>query len=72
MLRREFSAGLLGSALLGVSGQTRAQIELKPTDYTQIKPPIHTAEAKKIEVLEFFWYGCSHCCGLQARPGGLQ
>jgi protein dithiol oxidoreductase (disulfide-forming) len=60
MLRREFSVGLLGTGLLGLSSHALAQIQLKPTDYTQLKPPVHT-ESKKIEVLEFFWYGCSHC-----------
>ncbi len=30
-------------------------------DYDVIAPAIRTAEADKIEVHEFFWYGCGHC-----------
>src|SRR3954462_3961817 len=34
--------------------------------YTELKPPqtIET-DAKKIEVAEFFWYGCPHCYNLE-------
>jgi thiol:disulfide interchange protein DsbA len=36
--------------------------ELKAgTDYDLVKPPQPTADPGKIEVLEFFWYGCPHC-----------
>lgn len=30
-------------------------------DYDLVKPPQPTADPSKIEVLEFFWYGCPHC-----------
>jgi len=29
--------------------------------YTIIETPVPTADASKIEVVEAFWYGCSHC-----------
>lgn len=29
--------------------------------YDLISPPIRTADPDKIEVTEFFWYGCGHC-----------
>ena len=34
--------------------------------YTELKPvqPVET-DAKKIEVVEFFWYGCIHCYNLE-------
>src|SRR5436190_10181423 len=34
--------------------------------YTQLKPtlPVET-DGKKIEVVEFFWYGCIHCYNLE-------
>lgn len=36
--------------------------ELKAgTDYDLVNPPQPTADPGKIEVLEFFWYGCPHC-----------
>ena len=31
------------------------------THYDVITPAIRTAEPSKIEVTEFFWYGCGHC-----------
>ncbi len=31
------------------------------THYDLISPAVRTAEADKIEVAEFFWYGCGHC-----------
>lgn len=35
---------------------------LKPgTDYDLVQPPQPTRDPAKIEVLEFFWYGCPHC-----------
>lgn len=31
------------------------------THYTKVKDPQTPADAKRIEVDEFFWYGCPHC-----------
>lgn len=31
------------------------------TDYDLITPPVRSVTPDKIEVAEFFWYGCSHC-----------
>ncbi len=33
-------------------------------DYSQIRPPQPTESGAKIEVLEFFFYGCPHCNNL--------
>ena len=30
-------------------------------DYDLISPAVRTADPDKIEVAEFFWYGCGHC-----------
>jgi len=30
-------------------------------DYELVNPPQPTAEIGKVEVMEFFWYGCPHC-----------
>lgn len=49
---------LMGLALL-VSGSAFAEAQLGK-DYTLLNPPQPTS-TKKIEVLEFFFYGCSHC-----------
>lgn len=34
-------------------------------DYRLINPPQQTDSGNKVEVLEFFWYGCPHCNSLQ-------
>jgi thiol:disulfide interchange protein DsbA len=56
--------GLLVAAALFVSGAVFAEAQLGK-DYTLLSPaqPVST---KKIEVLEFFFYGCSHCYHLHA------
>ena len=33
--------------------------------YSEIKPPLQVETDGKIEVLEFFWYGCIHCYNLE-------
>lgn len=35
--------------------------EQSSTGYEAISPPQPTANPAKIEVIEFFWYGCPHC-----------
>lgn len=59
-------AGCLAALLmlLGV-GSALAQQPAVGRDYTLINPPQPTAGGKKIEVLEFFWYGCIHCYNLE-------
>jgi thiol:disulfide interchange protein DsbA len=51
--------GLLVAAALFVSGTALADAQLG-RDYNLLNPPQPTS-TKKIEVLEFFFYGCSHC-----------
>ena len=34
-------------------------------DYSELRPALPTESAGKIEVLEFFWYGCPHCYTLE-------
>lgn len=50
---------LVIAAALSFSGVTFAAAQLGK-DYTLLNPPQPT-DNKKIEVLEFFFYGCSHC-----------
>jgi thiol:disulfide interchange protein DsbA len=51
------------AAFLAVPGLAQAQGKYA---YTELKPvqPTETA-AGKIEVVEFFWYGCPHCYNLE-------
>jgi thiol:disulfide interchange protein DsbA len=65
MKRREFSAAMLGTgaAALGVGAAAQAQggpIEGK--HYVRLNQPVPVSVGPgKIEVIEFFWYGCPHC-----------
>jgi len=55
----KFIKGLMIFAALIISGTAFATAELG-RDYKLLNPPQPT-DSKKIEVLEFFFYGCSHC-----------
>ena len=35
--------------------------------YTELNPPMPVESGNKIEVLEFFWYGCIHCYNLEPK-----
>jgi len=67
MKRRAFSAatlaGCLGAAAAVIATRARAQggQPVEGTHYVRLTPPVPTGSPGKIEVLEFFWYGCPHC-----------
>ena len=41
-----------------------ARAQGKPA-YTELRPPLPVETPGKIEVIEFFWYGCPHCYSLE-------
>ena len=51
---------IVGLALSFVAGGVRAELT-EGIDYATISPPQPTVAQGKIEVTEFFWYGCPHC-----------
>src|SRR5688500_20058370 len=55
---------LIGIGMLGASG-AHAEIS-EGRDYSLLPHPQPTSGGK-IEVLEFFWYGCPHCYELHPR-----
>jgi protein dithiol oxidoreductase (disulfide-forming) len=67
MKRREFSAlTLTGSASLALSPVARAQgTPVEGTQYVKLSQPVAVANSGKVEVVEFFWYGCPHCNALE-------
>ncbi len=50
---------ILSLGLAGISG-VKAEL-IKGRDYAVLLSPQPTTSGDKIEVLEFFWYGCPHC-----------
>lgn len=62
MIKRTLQIALFIS-LLPVAHSSFAQIEryVAGTHYTELPNPVNTRDASKVEVLEAFWYGCSHC-----------
>jgi thiol:disulfide interchange protein DsbA len=65
MMKRIFlaAAGLLLVMGLATLPVAQAQAPVKP--YTELNPPQPTESAGKVEVIEFFWYGCPHCYALE-------
>jgi thiol:disulfide interchange protein DsbA len=64
MNRRDFSLQLAsaGLALTAVAAPARAQMGFtEGKEYMRLATPVPTAPGGKIDVLEFFWYGCPHC-----------
>lgn len=52
--------------LAALTFSAAAAAQLAPgKDYRVINPPQPTESGKKIEVIEFFYYGCPHCNNLQ-------
>ncbi len=65
MKRRDFSMQLAAAGLgLATAGTARAQgapEEGRHYVKLQTPAPVSLAPQKKVEVIEFFWYGCPHC-----------
>ena len=70
MQRREFSLSAAtvaaatwgGAATLSTTARAQGKAPREGTDYLLLdKPAPVEAAAGKIEVVEFFWYSCSHC-----------
>lgn len=57
---------LLFISLLLCAGSAQAKIELGK-DYQAVAQPQAVDDPKKVEVIEFFWYGCPHCYHLEGK-----
>lgn len=67
-IARWFGAAALGVALAATSFPTLAQA-VAGRDYRTLAAPQPVASGPRIEVLEFFYYGCPHCANLQGPLG---
>jgi thiol:disulfide interchange protein DsbA len=66
--RRQFSASLVTAAIAGVALPNASQAQpqgaqwpVEGTNYVRLGQPVPVTSNGKIEVIEFFWYGCPHC-----------
>lgn len=61
MDRRKFTQTLALTGL-GVSASAWAQTPFtEGRDFVRLSTPVATSTPGKIDVIEFFWYGCPHC-----------
>jgi len=66
--RRAILGVALGTAAAAFAGTAAAQPAaalVEGTNYARLKPPVPVESGKKIEVVEFFSYGCPHCAELE-------
>jgi thiol:disulfide interchange protein DsbA len=56
---------LIGLAIAGFIAGSVSAATLSDKDYREIKPAQSTEPGPKVEVIEFFWYGCPHCFDLE-------
>lgn len=56
--RRKFIAA---AALIPTLAAAQTREPREGSDYRRVSPPQPVETGAKIEVLEFFWYGCPHC-----------
>ena len=63
MKRRDFSAQLAAAALgLPFLGSAQAQGNpVEGTHYIKLNQPVPVPANGKVNIVEFFWYGCPHC-----------
>ncbi|MDP2097520.1 MAG: thiol:disulfide interchange protein DsbA/DsbL [Methylobacter sp.] len=64
MLKRITQSGIL-IALFFCATMLKAE----PVGYETLSPAQPTRNPEKIEVIEFFWYGCPHCYSLEPLMG---
>lgn len=57
--------GGIAAAVMTFSGATMAADFVAGKDYTVVANPVKVEKPGKIEVREFFWYGCPHCFKLE-------
>ena len=65
MKHRHQIVALFGAILFGFCGLVAGQANLKGSDFQRLTPPRPVATGEKIEVIEFFYYGCPVCYEFQ-------
>ncbi len=62
---KKFVLGSIATAMFAISGSVIAANFVAGKDYTVLPNPGVVDVKGKIEVREFFWYGCGHCFTLE-------
>ena len=62
---KKFLLGGLATAIFTISGSAMAANFVAGKDYSVVANPGKVDDPGKIEVREFFWYGCGHCFTLE-------
>ena len=62
---KKFILGGAAALIMAFSMQTMAAEFVAGKDYTVVANPVKVEVPGKIEVREFFWYGCPHCFKLE-------
>lgn len=65
VVRRKLIAALAAAPCLAPLRAAAQQHGQPP--YVELNPPLPVESQGKIEVLEFFWYGCIHCYNLEPK-----
>jgi thiol:disulfide interchange protein DsbA len=58
---RLVNAFLLALCLLPLGARAADPLFIEGTHYERLAEPVRTADPSRIEVVELFWYGCTHC-----------
>lgn len=64
LITRFIACATVAVFLSGLAGVAAAEL-VAGKDYRLISPPQPTDSGAKVEVIEFFWYGCPHCSALE-------
>lgn len=67
-------AFLFALCLFPLATQAADPLYIEGTHYERLSEPVRTVDPSRIEVVELFWYGCSHCYHFEPllakwRPG---
>ena len=66
MNRRDFSTALIGATALAPGASQAQGGPIEGRQYVRLNVPVPTsAPAGKIELIDFFWYGCPHCAAFE-------
>ena len=60
-----FTKKLLLIVIFSISSLLTAEDYQAGKHYQVLSEPIATRDSKKIEIIEFFWFGCGHCYSLE-------